>query len=273
LHFQKASALSALSGFVFGEARLRKAVLPPTTQLRALFKVFALYRPGSHRLAKAQVCVSPSYRHITAPKGLSMRPNFKAVPLAVLASGLALATVPALADTTYEYTGLDYNSFYTAYSGTNPYTSSMSLTGEFNVSSPLGDDLSDYTFTPISWEFNDGLYTYTPSSPGLASELFQVSTDASGNIDAWTVEIHFSPGGFADTGISGYDWVEDPYDLYGSYGNYNAYSFILGSWSEVPAGSPVPEPSGTLGFGLCALALGLFIRERRRNFCHLSGSE
>ena len=111
---------------------------------------------------------------------------------------LCFAVVANSADaaTTYVYTGSNY-------AGTmGSYSTSMKTTGSFTTASPLAANL---TFAPIGpgglnlvtqWSFNDGINTLTnlnsePLGGWLSS--FSVSTDASGHITEFQIEIMNPP--------------------------------------------------------------------------------
>ncbi|MGA3129480.1 MAG: hypothetical protein ABSD59_01675 [Terracidiphilus sp.] len=175
-----------------------------------------------------------------------MQPSARLLQPLLLILGLALAAVPAFADTTYDYTGQDYTVL-----TTGSYNSSMSMTGSFTVASPLG---GDFSATPglISWQFNDGVITWNWSDASIVD--FSIVTNATGAIDDWFIGL---------SGNSGYLVISyADFDIVNS-GNGLAYSGVPGVWSET---SLVPEPAGYLWFDLsfCALVVGVLAKGRRR---------
>jgi hypothetical protein len=189
-----------------------------------------------------------------------------------MASGFALAIIPASADSFYYYTGANYT-FATA-----PYTTSMNISGYFSVTSPLPDNSYIFVADPIvgpwdipltSWQFTDGVHTFDASSDLGVTGFFEVyaTTNATGEIVDWEISIYDpnasegtgSCGPGPDCGTGAFDYATDyaPGDL-AEAGNNAA-----GTWSETPPASPIPEPP-YLGITLCTLTAGLLIRERRR---------
>ena len=101
------------------------------------------------------------------------------------------------AATVYTYTGSDFTSFFPTAQGV--FTSSDSITGSVTVATPLADNLSFSEVSFTSYSFSDGVDTLTnlnsaPMSDAPAPFAFAVSTDASGNIIAWSIDIQGTPG-------------------------------------------------------------------------------
>src|ERR1700761_6939770 len=94
------------------------------------------------------------------------------------------------AEVIYTYTGNDFTSSGTI--GTpesaTAYTTSDSVTGEFTLATPLGDNLTNYSFTPLSYSFNDGVDTLSSSNSYVYYTSFYVSTNGSGDITAWSIQ-------------------------------------------------------------------------------------
>src|ERR1700733_1251557 len=88
----------------------------------------------------------------------------------------------ARADETYTYTGLDFQV------ATGPYTFSDFVSGFFTLASPLGDNLVLASETPASYSFSDGVKTPSSLSPP-PDVTFEISTDGSGNIDGWFINL------------------------------------------------------------------------------------
>jgi hypothetical protein len=101
---------------------------------------------------------------------------------------LCLFLVPAFADTVYVYTGSAYNTFSTL--GYQP----TGVSGSFTVATSLAANLSLATISPGSFSFTDGFFTLANSTQ-FSSSQFQISTDGSGNITAWSITLfRASPG-------------------------------------------------------------------------------
>jgi hypothetical protein len=148
----------------------------------------------------------------------------------------------AKADTIYTYTG---NQFASA---TNPYTTAMSVSGSFTLSSPLATNLSNDVITPTSFSFFDGVQTLTEANQNYTFEFFDVDTDAFGNITKWTVNLSLS--GTPAHQIFTACGIAKCFDS-GQSGN----SFAIGdpgTWS-VSSTSAVPGP--IVGAGLPGLIL------------------
>lgn len=188
----------------------------------------------------------------------------KSRTFSLLTLGLALATVSASASTLYDYTGNNYTSADGA-----TYTTSMNLTGSFTIGAPLGDNLSnvDISSDILSWQFNDGLLTWSSASSSLTTAV--VSTDSSGTIDDWDflASLVFPPyyvalGSEGPSGTSPGDGVIAYYEGY--YPEFYGSNASPGVWSEA---SPVPEPPivSELALGLFVLAsLAIVGKSRRR---------
>jgi hypothetical protein len=98
-----------------------------------------------------------------------------------------LGGTPAFSSAVYTYRG---NVFDTVIDHTPPagtYTTRMSLTGSFDLASPLLPNLSLVDIAPMSFSFNDGRNTITNLNADLSQ--FKVSTDATGNINAWAITL------------------------------------------------------------------------------------
>jgi len=85
-----------------------------------------------------------------------------------------------LADVTYNYTGSDFNTV------SAPYTTSDLVTGTITFATPLADNLSFQTVTPLSLTLSDGQQIFNLSDAGF-SGLAELATDGSGNITQWFV--------------------------------------------------------------------------------------
>jgi hypothetical protein len=162
---------------------------------------------------------------------------------------LTLLSIPALADTTYTYTGNDFTDLLA------PYTTSDSVTASFTVTSPLGDNYAYQEVAPSSFSFSDGVQTLTNLNATLPPTRFDVGTDLNGNITAWNIEIFDSSDDYIETdsglnglGTFGVDTV----------GGFTAHGQLFGDpgiWTSNisdPPPSATPEPSS-----LCLLGTGM----------------
>jgi hypothetical protein len=172
-----------------------------------------------------------------------------------LSTALLILPIPLFADTVYTYTG---NQFLQA---SAPYTTSESVSGYFDLSSPLAPNLTEQFFTPAVFSFSDGYDTFTNLTPSFSEESFWVSTDAAGNPTAWVIVLQSgvdylhtsqSGGGGGANGdggiieVQGADYQYPTGYIIGSPGTWAVSSTDM---------SAVPEPStfwflgtGTLGF-------------------------
>jgi hypothetical protein len=112
---------------------------------------------------------------------------YNKIILAVLSLGLSAAACA----TTYTYTGLPYNT------ATAPYTTAMSITGNFTTASPLPASMAITDIGPngtnlvTSWSFTDGINTYTQANSVVLPQLgtFRIGTDATGSITSFYIQI------------------------------------------------------------------------------------
>jgi hypothetical protein len=169
------------------------------------------------------------------------------VRVLLLAAAIALP-MPMLADTRYSYTGNDFTS--TTPALFNAYSTTDSVTGWFSVSSPLGDNFSG-TVTPNAFSFTDGVQTLTDQTFYFIGDSFDLTTDGSGNIVSWDVNLDvFDPLGIFIESNMGGDVGSDFLDGSGS-------NTTPGSWSSpyyVPAATPEPGSLMLLGTGLLGVA-------------------
>ena len=161
----------------------------------------------------------------------------------LLACGLFALRAHA-ATYTYTYTGNDFT--YAV-----GYTTSMSVTGSFTLSSPLGDNMSLATISPASFTFSDGKQTITNSTGGII--FFEVATDASGDIDYWDIVVHHNMSEITTKNISG-GTIRDEGDYMTNPNANNTND--AGTWQGPPVVSVTPEPASLalLGTGLFAAA-------------------
>jgi hypothetical protein len=184
------------------------------------------------------------------------------------------------ADTIYTYTGKPYSPVAPTFcNGTYlPVCTTLTLTGSFTTATPLGDNLVVDTIAPASFSFTDGAGVFSlTSSSTLAISTIWVSTNSSGNIVAWDINLATNPADCTSAGVS--------FECIGSYsnagfgpaGDFSAYDVVggpfgggqnqdtPGTWavsSTLP--SPTQEPPSYLlvGSGLLGL-LALAVRSKR----------
>jgi hypothetical protein len=188
---------------------------------------------------------------------LNMRIRVLALPAAFILA------VPLMASSIYTYTGNDFTS------ATAPLTTSDSVTGSFTVASPLADNLEGVNIEPSStaFSFSDGHGdTLTNTTPGIGVSPFSlnitISTNGSGNIINWDVELIAGPtGGFTiltDNFFSVEDIVSDDNSVDASN------SGDAGHWSgSTTSAAPEPGSLGLLGAGLLALTGAIRWKSRR----------
>ena len=167
-----------------------------------------------------------------------------AIPL-----GLSCVGVPtAEADVVYSYKGNNFTTVGGAYTTTN------SLSGSFDLASPLSDNLFEQDIFPTSFSFSDGVQTITESGPTAATSYYFIfSTNATGAITHWAIDMVASNN--VDE-ITSYSLGTIIFDYGGStFISDDSFGMSLdpGTWTAATA---VPEPSSIylLGFGLLGLA-------------------
>ena len=88
----------------------------------------------------------------------------------------------AQAAAVYTYSGNNFTNFIGG-----AYDISMSVTGSFEVATPLGANRS---LAPISWtsfSFSDGIRTFDNTSSGL--QQLEIATDGSGDVSEWIINL------------------------------------------------------------------------------------
>jgi hypothetical protein len=115
--------------------------------------------------------------------------SIRAAALLIFAS---CSMTSAQAAVTYTYTGNPFATVVTNGPTSPPqlYTTTDFVSGSFVLPSPLATNLTDSFVSPTSFQFSDGVQTISDSNinPAFQSE-FEFSTDASGKIVAWTVNL------------------------------------------------------------------------------------
>src|ERR1700679_2629755 len=107
----------------------------------------------------------------------------------IMAASLIAASGAATAQVTYDYSGSNFTSVKGLYATTD------SVQGSLTLSSALAANLSGATIAPSAFSFSDGVGTITNSSVGIFNNYFIVSTNSTGQITAWHINLLlFSPG-------------------------------------------------------------------------------
>jgi hypothetical protein len=178
-----------------------------------------------------------------------------------LLTAILLFSTGARADTVYTYTGNAMTE------GANPDVCGggpCSITGSFTLATPLGADVpfSYSNITPESFSFTDGNQTIGTGSYVL---YFDLGTDASGDINAWVIQVYGLYSGTTTLLTSG---AGDESYINGA----TVYNSTPGTWdpetvnaNDSDAITPTPEPSSLflLSIGLWALGF-LALRRRQR---------
>jgi hypothetical protein len=172
--------------------------------------------------------------------------------LALLA--FLILPLPLMADPiTYTYTGNDFTSLFGS-----GYSTSDSVTGEFTLSVPLADGLTALTaITPTSFSFSDGIQTITSAT--TSGNVFEVETNATGDITKWQIGIEIGEGAtlsgitteLTTLNVSDAGEVDEaqPSEAFGENNN------SAGTWTSSAAGvTPEPSSLALLGTGIVGLA-------------------
>jgi len=180
-----------------------------------------------------------------------MRLLRRTLELALIVAGLVTWTArSAEANTIYQYTGNPFTSF------VSPYTSGDALSLSFALASPLADNLSNQAITPISFSFSDGVQTLT--NLNTAGNQFVVFTDASGNINHWSMTVE-TPDQFNDIITANFpgNVIDQAKVLVSSSFRIASNSNTPGSWTLVP------EPSTLMLCSSSLLILAVAARKRQ----------
>jgi hypothetical protein len=173
----------------------------------------------------------------------------------VILSTILLLPLPMLADTdtTYTYTGSNFT-FVEA-----PYTTGDSITGYMTLAT-LGPNHVYGQVNVDSYSFSDGLNSYV----GAYSPIATVSTDATGALDAWVIQLgNFGNGNVPFCTIEGGSSPHAPVsgDVCSLSANGpSASNRVSGSWTMVTF--ETPEPSSLVLMTTALLALGVAARKR-----------
>jgi hypothetical protein len=189
----------------------------------------------------------------------------------LLAAAVFLVGSEAGAVTTYTYTGDNFGIFFDQDPPPGTYTSSMSVSGFFTLSSPLAANVISFFNNPLSFSFSDGRNTFTDITPDTIS-LFLFETDALGKIFSWTFLIRTE-----EVGQSVFEIISTTdRDVFGFFdrgqfalagGTDEGVSFLRpGQWSVTTDSltPPVPLPATLPLFATGLGALGLLGWRRKR---------
>ena len=190
----------------------------------------------------------------------------KALPKILLAlTGVAAlslaypASVQAV-PTTYQYTGNPFTQV------SDPYTTSDFVTVMMTLAAPLPPNMFDIQVTPTAFTLSDGVQTLT-NFANVVNATFLFSTDASGAIIQWAVDVGVIDGGTeriittnSSPAAGRFDegfFITPPKP---GHSGFNALS--EGEWS---ATGRVPDAGSTLSLmTLTLMALGLVARRFKR---------
>lgn len=102
------------------------------------------------------------------------------VPAAVL---LLWVAPPAAATATYQYTGVLFGQ------AIPPFTTSNSIDGAITLTNPIpgGSTALDVSAEINTYDFTDGVHTYTPSTSSVATATF--TTNSGGSVTGWDLVI------------------------------------------------------------------------------------
>lgn len=220
-----------------------------------------------------------------------MRPRISAAVLVALVltiSVLSLAPAMRADSVTYTYTGTAYTNCYGSYApSSGPCTDQETIS--FTVASALAPDLNEDIINSLvtSFSFSDGSGLVITQANDSGGAAFWVSTDASGDIDEWTVDagingptttfsaiLSYNGFDFASTTAGSTDAsftnVPDASECGFDLSPANCSSLNVGYVSGDPGSWSVPEPSSLalLAIGFVAL---ITLRTRRRTGVLLSG--
>jgi hypothetical protein len=154
------------------------------------------------------------------------------------------------ADEIYTYTGTPFISC---------EDSECSVSGDFDLPAPLGDDLYFATIYPTTFEF-DGITQSTATASG-----FYISTNAEGQITYWSIVVE--DGDVFMGGTAAFTYNVNPSDNYDdwenpcSVGECNAEAFIPGTWTESSVAA-TPEPSS---YAFLVIGVAFVIFKQRRS--------
>lgn len=154
-------------------------------------------------------------------------------------------TPTAQADTTYTYTGPQFNYFFGAACPPN-----CNIDGSFTVPTPLAANLNNFTLpsgTPVSFSSGPDVADQTNVAPGGIT----VSTNAVGAIDLWSIDLFHDIDGFylySDEGGADRFAKFEPnppngVKVTGGADDTLTFPFPVGAWSESTTPNSAPKPA------------------------------
>lgn len=160
----------------------------------------------------------------------------------------------------YTYTGNNYTDIFGSVS---TYDTTMNIQGSLELNSLLASNLINSIVTPLSFNFTDGVNTFTDANSGTA--FFSFTTDSLSNITSWAIDLDIpypSPTVVGDlkpflSSYSGFDSVQtltcvtvtDGVCALGTSFSWAQNMITPGVWTVVP----VPAAVWLFGSGLIGL--------------------
>ncbi len=163
----------------------------------------------------------------------------------------------AAADIVYTYTGNTYSEINDNTPPNGTFTTAMSVSGSFTVTSALAANLMNQQIIPNSFSFSNGRATIT-NIPSLSDETFQVSTDSSGDIVNWYISL-LSPLAISPlVGIESFNTSEFVLDQ-GSFASGGSSdsgrSRTPGTWTSNSIATPEPASLMLLTLAITMLVI------------------
>lgn len=184
----------------------------------------------------------------------------KLVAATVIAYCIALPRLTAAqANVILNYTGNDFTSFFSPYTGTDKVTETIILATQ------LGDNLNFASVTPLAFSLSDGVQTIDNSNGSIAVP-FRFSTSATGAITKWETIVFLSADDsnriFSLNNIPSEAFVEDGGQIhFPPPQGFAANGNNPGIWTI----TTVPEPPTVFDLSAGLLGLGLLWWWRRRS--------
>ncbi|MEO6567333.1 MAG: PEP-CTERM sorting domain-containing protein [Opitutaceae bacterium] len=164
------------------------------------------------------------------------------------------------ANTTYIFTGENFDTIFDSPAVPGTYTTAMSINGSFETASALPASFSGVV-TPLTFSFTDGRTVFSNPFPGTTvANQFMFTTDAGGNIADWNIQLAYTSGVttfnlLSSTGVANAS-ITNP----GGADTTGIIKVCTGIWCTV---TPMPEPS-TYAMMLVGLGLLGFVVRRSK---------